>query len=152
LNLTDGGKTTRGMKHSEESIQKMRLIHTGRKHTEESKMKDRLNNIGKHNYPSKYKGIPRTQEVKDKVSKSHIGIKHTEETKKKLSELKVGKPAHNKIKIEAYNYITGEYIGVYNSFVECAKQLNITNHISSVLSGNRNHCGGYTFKKVEIMS
>ena len=53
--------------------------------TEESKMKDRLNNLGKHSYPSKYKGIPRAQEIKDKISKSHIGIKHTEETKNKLT-------------------------------------------------------------------
>ena len=43
-------------------------------------------------------------------------------------------------------YDTGEYVGTYDCYVECAKHLNIGGgHINQVISGKRNHVGGYTF-------
>lgn len=122
LNLNDGGSTNLGFKHSDESKSKMSKSKKGIK-TGPCPSKAR---IGKDNGNF---GKPKTQEIKDKISNS-----------------KKGKYSNNGIKIDAYNYKTGEYIGTYKSYTDCIKQLNIPRHICEVINGKRNHAGGYTFK------
>jgi hypothetical protein len=50
--------------------------------------------------------------------------------------------------IKFYDKNTGDYIGTYASFNECARQLNIhNNHICLFFKGKCKSVGGYTFKR-----
>ena len=83
------------------------------------------------------------------MSENRKGMIFSKEHKNNMSLSQKGKSALNKQKVEAYIYKTGEYIGVYESYSDCANQLNIHGgHINQVISGKRNHTHGYTFKKV----
>lgn len=80
-------KGKKGFKHTEESIEKIRVASLGKrnmlgkKHSLETKLK--MSKTGK--------GKTKTVEWKEKIAKSHTGIKHTEETKAKLSIYWTGK-------------------------------------------------------------
>lgn len=94
-------------------------------------------------------GIKHTQETKDKISKSSKGKTITKEVRDKISNSLKGRKPLNGCKINVYVYKSDEYVGTYNSYVECAKQLNIGgSHISDVINGKRKHVSGYTFKRV----
>jgi hypothetical protein len=74
------------------------------------------------------------------------GKEKSAETKEKLSKANIGKISPKRKRVKAYNYITGEYIGTYDSFTECQKQLGLKNHITDVISGKYKQYKGYTFK------
>lgn len=88
-NLTDGGDSVYGMRHSEETRSKMSKSQIGRKHSEETKKKISQSNIGKHLGPSK--------ETKEKIAKilranpSRLGAILSEETKQKIGRSNSGK-------------------------------------------------------------
>ncbi len=136
-NLTDGGDGTKNKIISLETKNRMSESKKGTKLSEETKRKISKLHTGR---------IKSEDEIK-KLSKALLGHKISEETKKKISEIKKGKIAHNRIKIQAYNFITNEYIGTYNSYVDCGNALNICNNkIGLVINGKRKHTGGYFFK------
>ena len=92
------GDLKRGIKHSEETRQKMRDAHLGEKnhffgktHSEDSKAKI---SATKQGCAGPWLGKPRSEETKRKISESLIGKAgrpHTEESKKKLSLAHTGK-------------------------------------------------------------
>tara|TARA_R110000822_G_scaffold76060_1_gene182903 strand:+ start:588 stop:1292 length:705 start_codon:yes stop_codon:yes gene_type:complete len=92
------GDLKRGIKHSEETRQKMRDAHLGEKnhffgktHSEDSKAKI---SATKQGCVGPWLGKPRSEETKRKISESLIGKAgrpHTEESKKKLSLAHTGK-------------------------------------------------------------
>jgi len=96
-NLTSGGEGTSGSKHSQETKDKLSLMHIGMKHTEETKEKLRAINTGKK----------ATQETKDKMSNRIITL----ETRKLLSEKLSGinnpnygkKPSEDTLKLISTN-------------------------------------------------
>lgn len=73
-----------GQKHSEQSIQKMKLAQKGRTVTEAAKEKLRKANTGK----------TATEETKLKLSLSHLGKKHSEEARKNMSKARSGVNHH----------------------------------------------------------
>jgi len=75
-NISHGGDATvLGMKHTEETKEKIRMIHSGRKFTDEHRKKISLANKKRFSNP----------EERLKVSLSIKGQKKTEETKEKIS-------------------------------------------------------------------
>ena len=139
-NTTEGRQGFKG-KHTEETKEKLRNFNLGKKHTEETKNKIRNIWLGKKH----------TEETKKKMSENNTnkGKSLSIETKEKISKSLKGNIPPNRQKIEAYVYKTGEYIGIFESHADCAKQLNISGgHINQVVSGKRKQTGGYTFKKI----
>ena len=163
----------KGKKLSEETIDKIRKANKGRIKSDEERKNISKGKIGKprseetkkkiseklkgrklsketcEKISKAFKGRIFTENHKINISKGQIGKKLSDEQKKKISNSCKGHEGHNKIKVEVYNYKTGEYVGMYDSFTECGKILNInSSKISEVIKGNRNHTGGYTFKLV----
>jgi group I intron endonuclease len=143
MNLTDGGGGRFGYKLTEETKLKISKSNKGKKLTEETKLKISQSHTGKK--------IP--DEVKKKISnstkgeKSHLyGKEKSPEIKEKLRKANLGKISSKRKKVEAYNYLTGEYIGTYDSFTECQKELGLHNHITDVILGKYKQYKGYTFK------
>lgn len=66
----------KGIPHTEETKEKLRLANAGRVHTEEAKLKMSLAQLGKTH----------TEETKGKLRLANIGKTHTKETKGKLSK------------------------------------------------------------------
>ena len=103
-----------GMKHSDETIKKLRVVNS-RKHTQETKDKISKANTGvvrdsdyKANVSKVHKGKIESEKTKLKKSLSHIGKKHSPETLKKLSEnsgrakeVEINKTIYKSIKIAA---------------------------------------------------
>ena len=125
-NTTDGGEGCHGLKHSEETKERIKEKIKGRKHSKESK--DKMS----ANHPLKGKNL-------------------SEDVKRKISEAQKGKPrAYCNQKVEAFEYNTGAYVGIYESYSDCAIQLGVcASHIAKVTLGKRKQTGGYTFKKVK---
>ena len=160
LNCTEGGDSK---KLSQETKDKISVANKGKLISQETKNK--LSNALK----GKNKGKKRTKEQIIKMSQVMIGkfigrkwteeqtkkrkeLKLTEETKRKISEAHIGKEAHNKKKVNAFIYETGEYVGTYNSYTECAKYLNISSSkISAVILGKRKQTNGYIFENIQIL-
>lgn len=93
----------KGFKHSEETKNKLRLLHIGKKLSEETKKKIGLKGLGrKHTEEAKkrmsqiQKGHFVSSETKEKISKSHKGKKVSEETKIKISKAEKGHPSWTK--------------------------------------------------------
>ena len=137
-NLTDGGDTTRGYTHSEETKRKLSESHKGRKLSEETKIK-----IGKAT-----KGRKHTEESKKKMSEARKGKKLSEESKIKISEkLTNGKQSKPVLQIDKY---TNEIIAEFPSIAEAERQLGYCySHISKCCLGKRKSCGGYFWKYKE---
>lgn len=87
-NITIGGESKTGFKHTPGAIEKIREASTGRKHTEEAKAKISRTRLEK--------GFRHTQEVLDKISQSRkgqmtgekhpmYGKTHSDEAKQKIS-------------------------------------------------------------------
>lgn len=71
--------------------EKLKVAHTGKKLTEEHKKKISEANKGrKMQYPSKFKGIPRTKEVKEKISLANKGKTLSLERRQQMSEIMKG--------------------------------------------------------------
>ena len=109
-NMTSGGESTLGHKHSEETKQKLREQRLGekspifgKKQSQEHKEKRKLFRSGE-DHPrtgktSWNKGIPRTEEERKKISESHKGKKmppRSPEHSRKISEANKGKPKPRK--------------------------------------------------------
>ena len=98
-----------------------------------------------------------SEEVRKRISEAHKGHYVSEETKQKHREkcvftrpdvVQKSLEARQK-KVNAYT-LDGEYVGTYNSIVEAAKDLNLTNsqrqHISDCCKGNRKSSGNYRWE------
>ncbi len=115
------------------------------------------NNKEKHKqYVEKRNKIVKSEECRTKVSEGvKLWIKNNPDKVKmyKKKQIKAIRKNSNRIQIsralggtaiEVYDYETGKYITTYDTLSEAARELNVRN-IWSVLSGSRNHTGGYTF-------
>jgi hypothetical protein len=96
-------------------------------------------------------------EARLKMSQTHKGRKNSDSLMELLINRKGQKnPAFGITGVRCKNfkgYIqvfkNGVYIGQYEGIRDCAEKLNVTaTKVSAVLSGRRNHTGGYTFKRI----
>jgi len=176
-NLTNGGEGMRATEDtrrkisesqkgkilSEETKEKIRNTLTGRKQTPEHIENMKRSKIGykctdetKTKISESKKGIKFSDAHKNNISKGkkgkpapNKGIPCSDEQKRKLSEILKGKPTSKSRIIDAFIYKTGEYVGRFNSIIECFTSLNLkSNHINSVLKGDRKQSYGYTFREV----
>lgn len=69
-----------GRNHSQETISKMKLVHTGMTYSLETKKKISRNNLGKK----------LSNETKIKISEAHKGLKPSKETRERMSVSKIG--------------------------------------------------------------
>lgn len=158
-NITDGGEGVWGLKMSDCAKEKMRIAKIGFKHTDEAKEKIRLTSTGRGLPESAKKLIAtyqignkngvgkRSQEFKDHLSRIKTGLTHTQETRNKISAVQKGKSRPGKGTIIAYK--DGIEINRYERLKFASESLNLQKQlISKVLSGVRNHTGGYTFKRI----
>lgn len=136
LNLTEGGKTTRGYKMPKEIIERVRKKNTGK--------------------PSKKRGTklsPHQVEILRENGKTYVGEnnpffgkKHTAEAKLSMSLSKKGRPAKNNRPIICLNNNL-----VYNSSYDAALKLNLKpSSIRSVLQGKAKSIKGFFFKYQEV--
>ena len=168
------GNTRRlGIKHTEETKQKMSNSHKGanaywlgKHHTDESKNKMRLAKLGT-------KASPETKEKLSKMRKgagnSFYGKSHTEETKEKIRQANLGRhlSSEAKLKVSLANKgkklsaehiailtkmrskpviqlsLNNQYIQEWASCTEASKSLGNITHISAVCRGERKSAGGY---------
>ena len=86
-NITDGGEGVSGMKHTDESKEKIGKAFRGKKLTPEHIEKVRKAQKGK---VSPLRGTTISQEQKEKIRKTLTGVKHTEERKRNQSISKMG--------------------------------------------------------------
>ena len=94
-NITWGGEGTRGLKHSNETIEKMRVVHTGVYPNDETKRKMSKNHS---NYKGKNNPNFGTHQSKETIAKrlaSMDGYKCSDETKEKISKTNLGKKHKN---------------------------------------------------------
>ena len=82
-----------GIKPSQETIEKCRLVNLGRKHTPETIEKNRQARLGVKQSPEtiakrveKLKGVPRPEYVRQLISQKRHGIQFSDETKQKMSD------------------------------------------------------------------
>ena len=146
-NLTDGGDglinrvftqehrrklslSSKGRKISDDQREKIRKSKLGQKHTEESKLKMSISGKGKKNSDALMEFLRNRKGEKNPV----FGI--------------TGSRCKNfKGFIQVFK--DGDYLGQYEGIRDCAEKLNVTaTKVSAVLSGRRNHTGGYTFKRI----
>jgi len=76
-----------------------------------------------------------------------LGRTHTEETKKHFSEIRKGKPALNKVKINQYD-LGGSLVATYNSISEAIKSMGKSSlaGISMCCNGKRKTAYGYVWE------
>jgi len=99
INVANGGQGASGYKHKEETILKMKEIHSGENnhffgklHSEESKKL--ISETKKANPSRPWLGKPRSEDTRRKIAESlrgKPGKKHTEESKHKISLAHMGK-------------------------------------------------------------
>ena len=97
-NITEGGEGTSGMKHSDETKQKISKIHKGKKLSIEQIEMIRESSTGrKHSDKTKAYLTKLNQErvlnsdQLERILVAHVGKRHSEETKKKISLSHMGK-------------------------------------------------------------
>ena len=121
-NLTLGGESSNGLKHTKETKERLSKINKTYKHTKEAKIK-----IGKAN-----KGKHLSEETKRKISEANKGHKHSEEAKKKMSK---NQPNSRPV----ICITTGK---IFFTVAEAGEYYNIDKtHISSCCKGKRKSCG-----------
>jgi hypothetical protein len=176
-NLTNGGggmratdetrrkisESQKGKTLSNEHKEKIRNTLTGRKLTPEhienvknSKIGYKCSDETKLRMSESKKGIIFSDEHKNNISKSkkgkpapNKGITCSDKQKRYISDILKGKPTSKSRIIDVFIYKTGEYVGRFDSISECFTKLNLkSNHINSVLNGDRKQSYGYTFKEV----
>lgn len=165
-----------GIKHTQESIKKMKTSHTGKKHSLETINKIRISNTGKKHSIETINKIKKTLNGRN-VSPGYI---RTEKHKIKLREQfnnrlnKMSEEDKNKRKINAkiattsdefrksasirsrnrnrkeftcYK-VSGEFVDIFTNQAEAAESLNLGRAvgISYVLNGKRKTHAGYIFK------
>jgi hypothetical protein len=79
-NLTDGGDGSSGLRHTQETRERIRKSNLGRKHTEEAK--EKISKI--------HKGKKLSQEQIELMRRNSTGKRHTEEAKEKCRLAKLG--------------------------------------------------------------
>ena len=91
------------------------------------------------------RGLKHTEETKRKMSEAHKGKKFSEETKKKMSEAKKGnKNSQDKT---PRTFIHEEHGEITCTSYKLRTKYNLhQGHLSSVISGRRNHTGGWRLK------
>lgn len=98
-----------------------------------------------------------SDEVRKKISdawkdnKYFLGKKHTDETKKRMSELKKGREALNKVKVNQFD-LNGNFITSHNSITEATQMMTSSKSsagICSALKGKRRTAYGYIWKYAE---
>ena len=92
------------------------------------------------------------QESKEKLSHSLKGIKRTQDTRERMANAKKGdkNPMYGVVLPSVVVHVRCIETNIeYYSIAECARAMGLSHsHISSVIKGKRNHCGGYTFERV----
>ena len=135
LNLTRGGNSRHVV--TDDSRKRMSESHLGKIIPESQRRK----------ISESLMGHKISDDTKRKIGESNSGKAHSDHTKQKISESLKGNVPPNRKKVDVFFYSTGEYIGTYESCIECASVLNIkSGHIGCVLLGKRKHTYGYTFK------
>jgi hypothetical protein len=98
-----------------------------------------------------------SQETRDKISKVNKNRKNSDALMEFLRNRKGEKnPVFGITGSRCKNFKgfiqvfkDGDYLGQYEGIRDCAEKLNVTaTKVSAVLSGRRNHTGGYTFKRI----
>ena len=120
-NITPTAGSQLGIKHSQETKDKLRQANLGigRLHTEQSKEKLRKALRG---------------------NKNGLGSTQSEEHKQKISKLK-------SVKIYQIDRNTNEIIKCWDSMINAAKFFNVSpGNISTVCNGRRKTCGGFIWK------
>jgi hypothetical protein len=158
-NLTDGGDSVFGMRHSDETKKKMSIARKGRIISEETRKKLSTSNIGKHLGPTKETqekikkillgrpsrlGATLSQETKDKIGRGNTGKNFTAEHRKKISiakkltNSKEGEKHHNaKLNNEKVMHIK-KLISQGEKIVNIAKQYGVSHAtISDIKSGRK---------------
>lgn len=137
-----------GKKHTEDSLEKMRVKQSGKKLSEETKQKIKESTTGDKNH---FYGKTHTDEVKHLISKlssgennSFYGKKHTEETLQKMRDsnkrLNLGVPMKDETKIKISNSTKGKIISeeTKQKMSESAKGKNLGNGKWDLYSINKN--------------
>jgi group I intron endonuclease len=140
-NIRSGG--SRG-KHSQESIEKIRVSHMGKRHTDETKDKLRQINMGKTLEPEtkekirvRILGTKRTEEEIEKSAKSRTGLKRTDEFREKMRHAQ-------QIEVEQWS-LEGKYIKTFKS-IKIAREATGCNDISKCCKGKYKQSKGFIWK------
>lgn len=166
-NMTNGGDGVWGLKMSEESKKKIsekkkgikaspetRALLSklrrgkkftqkkGRKMSEQCRIKHAIRMKGnKHGL-----GHVKSEEVKSKISIASSSRKHSDESKIKIGLAGLGRILYGKGICSVYK--DGVFIKKYRTVEQAGKSLRIfPQNINKVLTGQRHHAGGYTFKR-----
>jgi hypothetical protein len=147
VNLTDGGDGLINKVFTPEYRKK--LSNAAKNRILSEKDKDRLR---------KYRlGVPNSPAARVKISKANKGRVNSPELMELLHNRKGQKnPVFGITGSRCKNFKgfiqvfkDGAYLGQYEGIRDCAEKLNVTaTKVSAVLSGRRNHTGGYTFKRI----
>jgi len=128
---------------SEETKRKLSIAGMNRVFSEETKIK--LSNSSKGRISS-FKDKKHSDKAKEILSKKHKGKKMSKEAILKMVK------SHEK-PIRAFIYKENIFVGDFTSVKNCSEKLNINKgNISSVLSGKRKSCSGYTFEYIKNRS
>lgn len=152
-NMNDGGTGGPGYKHTEESLEKMRLSSLGRKHTDLTKKKISEANRGK----------PKSEYVKQRASETHRGKTLSIEHRQSLSRSTSYRnnhltPEQRKVLSEraatarrvAQMLITGDLIKVFDQIKHASASSGLsTVAISNACRGKWKQAGGFVWKFVE---
>ena len=150
-NLTDGGESANGLKHTEETKKKMSESRKGenhplygKHHTEETKKK--ISESLKGNKNPNY-GKPLSEETKKKLSESHKGKQFTAEHKQKLSENHPDFSGKNSPRAKSVICITTRKI--FFTTKEGANYYNIDHStVIKCCKGKRKSCGTHNGQKL----
>jgi group I intron endonuclease len=151
VNGDDGGRGTKGLKHSEETKKILSASRRGIPQSQETVQKRVAKNTGKK----------RSKEFCDKNAKWWIGRNHRPETREKMSLAKRGKrPSDlamsvlsqmaegNKLRVAQYD-LNGNFIKEFSSIIEASRETEIpSQNIGANIKGRYKHAGGFIWKKV----
>ena len=131
-NISLGGESTNGLKHTEITKKRMSKSHKGKSHSKETKKKMSKNN-------AKYwKDKHLSEEHKKNLSKANKGKHLSEEAKQKLSENHKGKNNYNARSVICI--ATGRIFFTAKEGAEYYNMMNSSN-ILKCCKGKRNYCG-----------
>lgn len=152
-NMTKGGGGTKGLKHSQESIERNRLAKIKHFENPENRKKQSKATLLAHTINPE-QGKEHSELMKKKYNLStKEGRKRRKLAAKKQSEFyKKNKIQYilNYKKPPFFAYKDGKCIGFFLSLAECSRILGVNSgHLSAVLKGKRKTTGGYEFNYVE---